>query len=151
MAINMGPAYPHYYAIRFHTEMYTMAEKFDLKNLKKLAETKFLAALQSIEPIVDRGSPVDPTLIRVLQVVPIIYSTTLENDRGLRDPVVEYVARHWYTFLVMQQFKTFMAANTEFIIEVIEAKEHVCSRCQKHAAWEKESSSMGSYRSNDRW
>ena len=127
----MGPAYPFYYAVRFHTEMYTMAEKFDLKTLKKLAETKFLTALQRIEPT-------DDAIIRVLQVVPIIYSTTLENDRGLRDPVVEYVARHWYTFLVMQHFKSFMAANTDFIIAVIAAKERVCSRCQKDAACEKE-------------
>lgn len=112
-----------------------MAEKFDLRSLKKLAEDKFRTRLQYFKPIAAQRSPVNPTLTRVLEVIHFIYNTTPENDRGLRHLVVGYVARHWSAFLALQQFSRFMAANTEFIIEVIEAKEHVCSRCQKHDGW----------------
>ena len=79
---------------------------------------------------------------QILDVIRLIYSTTPENDRGLRDLVVRTVAQHWYYFLAFPQFKTFMAANTDFIIDVIEAKESSCSRCEKHAALEKACSSL---------
>ena len=130
-------------AINFHAGMYAMAEKFDLKNLKNLAKKKFVTALHCLEPGFNVATLGDKTLTRVLEVIPLIYSTTLENDRGLRDLVVRHVARHWYVFLALKQFKTFMAANTDFIIEVIEAKERVCSRCKQHATREKECSSLG--------
>ena len=118
-------------AINFHAEMYAMAEKFDLKNLKNLAKRKFVTALHCLEPGFNVTTLGNETLTRVLGVIPLIYSTTLENDRGLRDLVVKHVARHWHLFVALRQFKTFMAANTDFIIEVIEAKETVCGRCKK--------------------
>lgn len=114
--------------------MYIMADKFDMEKLKRLAEEKFRIRLEYYEPVWPERSPVDPTLTRVLEVIHFIYNTTPENDRGLRDLVVGYVARHWSAFLTLQQFSTFMAAHTKFIIEVIEAKAHVCSRCQERAA-----------------
>ncbi len=144
--IAMGPEHASINPLRFHAGMYAMAEKFDLKNLKKLAEKKFFAFLE-MEPRVRR---VGKTL-SVLEAIVFIYSTTPKNDRGLRDLVVGHVAQHWYAFLALQQFKTFMAANTDFIIEVIKAKELVCSRCQEHAAWEEERDSLSSHNSNDGW
>ena len=139
------------FPLYFHAGMYAMAEKFDLKNLKKLAEKKFATALHFLEPGVRMGPPENQARTQVLEVIRFIYSTTLENDRGLRDLVVGHVAQHWYAFLALQQFKAFMAANMDFIIEVIEAKESVCSRCKKHAAWEKECRYLGSYNSKDGW
>ena len=125
-----------------------MAGKFDLKNLKKLAEKKFVIALAVLEPSIRMGGE---TFSQLLKVKDFIYSTTPENDRSLRDLVVGYVAKHWYAFLGLQQFKTFIAANTDFIIEVIEAKELVCSRCGAYAAWKRECGSLGPNNSNDGW
>ena len=150
-AIVLGPEHVFYFSLHFHAGMYTMAEKFNLKNPKKLAGKKFLNDLVHLESSGASMARKGNTLTRVLEVIHFIYSTTLENDRDLRDIVVGYVAQNWYAFLALQQFKTFMTGNTEFIIKVIEAKEHVCSRCQKHAAWEKECSSLRSHHSNDRW
>ena len=142
------------FPLYFHAGMYAMAEKFGMKNLKKLAENKFATALHFFKSGVCIGPPENKAPTRVLEVIHFIYSTTLENDRGLRDLVVGHVAQHWYAFLALQQFKTFMAANMDFIIEVIEAKERVCSRCEKYAVWEtweKQCRSSGSYNSNDGW
>ena len=119
--------------------MYAMAEKFDLKNLKKLAEKRFGTALYVLEAAFPIGALENKTLHQILEVIRLIYSTTPENDRGLRDHIAGIVARDWYAFLALEEFKTFMAAHTDFIIEVIEAKKSLCSRCKADAAWEKDS------------
>ncbi len=139
------------FPLQFHAGMYAMAEKFDMKNLKKLAEKKFATALHVHEPRVRTEIPGNKALTRVLEVIGFIYNTTPENDRGLRDIIVGHVAQHWYAFLALRQFKRFMATHTDFIIEVIEAKESVCSRCQKYAAWGKEYSSLSSWNSIEGW
>ena len=130
-AVAMGYKDAFIFRLHSHVGMYAMAEKFDLKNLKELAKKKFITTLNDLEP------PVNETLTHVLDVTCFICSTTLENDRGLRDLVVGYVARNSYAFLALPQFKTFMAANMDFIMEVIAAKENICSRCKTDAAWEK--------------
>ena len=139
------------FPLYFHAGMYAMAEQFDMKNLKKLAEKKFATALHSLESGVRMGPSEDEARTQVLEVIRFIYSTTLANDRGLRGLVVGLMAQHWYAFLALQQFKTFMAANMDFIIEVIEQREGVCSRYKKYAAWEKECRSLGFYNNNDGW
>ena len=131
--------------------MYTLAEKFDLKHLKKLAENKFRTSLQLLDLNVAKAPSEDQTVTGLLEVIHYIYNITPEDDRGLRDLVVGYVARHWSAFSDVQQLKTFIGANASFIIEVIEAKERVCNRCQQQVAWEKECSSLGSHRSNAKW
>ena len=144
-AIAMGSEHALRFPSHFHAGMYAKAEKFDLKNLKKLAREKFVTTLHCLEPGVNVATPGNKTLTRILEVVCFIYSMTLENDRGLRDLVVGYVARNSHAFLALQQFKTFMAANTDFIMEVMEAKGSICSRCNKHAPRKQECSSLGSY------
>ena len=151
-AVAMGYEDVFIFRLHSHVGMYAMAEKFDLKNLKELAKKKFITTLNDLEP------PVNETLTHVLDVACFICSTTLENDRGLRDLVVGYVARNSYAFLALPQFKTCMAANMKFTMEVIAAKENICSRCKTNAAWEKwekeekECSSWSvSDHSNDAW
>ena len=129
--MNIGPKRAFCFPLHFQAGMYVMADKFNLQNLKKLAGNKFRIRLQYFEVV--KRSPVDPTLTRILEVIQLIYNTTPGNDRGLRDLVVEYVAQHWSAFLALEQFSTFMAANTEFIVEIIEAKGLLCSRCRKDA------------------
>lgn len=127
--LAMGPEHAFSLPINFHAGMYAMAENFDLKNLKNLAKKKFVRALHRLEPDINMANPGDQTLTLVLDAVCIIYNTTLENDCSLQDLVVRFVAQNSSVFLALQQFKTFMAANTDFFMEVIAAKESVCSQC----------------------
>ena len=134
--INIDPKRVFCFSLLVHVGMYTLAENYDLKNLKNLAETKFRTSLQHFKPNVTQASPVDSTLTGVLEVIQVIYNTTPENDRGLRDIVVGYMAQHLTAFLALQHFKTFVAANAEFIIDVIEAREFIGFRYQANPGWE---------------
>lgn len=117
----------------FHAAMYAMAEKFDLKNLKKLAEKKFGTALYVLDAIFPIEASGNEPFSLILEVIRLIYRTTPENDRGLRDLVFRFLARNWDAFLAQQEFKTFiMAANMDFVMGII-------------AASKEEGSSLGSY------
>ena len=76
--------------LRTNAEMYVMADKFGMGTLMKVAEKKFGAALTDMEALVDCPDA-DHSL--VLDIIPNIYRTTPEDDRGLRDLVVKHVAQ----------------------------------------------------------
>ena len=65
----------------------------------------------------------DPTLTRVFKVIHFIYNTTLEKDRGIQDLVVGYMAQHSSAYFALQEFETFIAGNTEFIIDAKESSQ----------------------------
>lgn len=63
-------------ALAFNASMYALADKYDVKLLKVLAEDKFAAAL-------DRSQVAHiPDLVNAIKIV---YTTTLSSDRCLRD------------------------------------------------------------------
>ena len=71
--------------LHVHAQMYSLGDKYDLAGLKKEAGQRF------IDDITIPGDKKRETLT-LLSVIPTIYTTTLDSDRGLRDLVA------WHTF-----------------------------------------------------
>lgn len=100
--------------LQFNAEMYSMCEKFAMHGMKKVAEKKFDDVL---------NAPLSTTLNtkhdRILDVIPIVYNTTPENDRGLRDSLLSYLIEHWKAFTALPRLKFDMANNPDFVIDLI--------------------------------
>ena len=90
--------------LHVHTHMYSLGDKYDLPGLKKEAARRF------INDIAIPGDKKRETLT-LLSVIPTIYTTTPDSDRGLRD----LVARH-----IFQRYRT---ASKHFIKELETALE----------------------------
>ncbi|KAK4694427.1 hypothetical protein P7C71_g3156, partial [Lecanoromycetidae sp. Uapishka_2] len=75
---------------KFHTNagMYALGEKYGIESLKAAAKRKFETALAAGEPVSTT------TLGHLIDAIPIIYETTPESDRGLRDLVADFARRH---------------------------------------------------------
>ena len=90
--------------LHVHAQMYSLGDKFDLPGLKKEAARRF------INDIAIPGDKKRETLT-LLSVIPTVYTTTPDSDRGLRD----LVARH-----IFQRYRT---ASKHFIKELDTALE----------------------------
>jgi hypothetical protein len=66
-----------------HARMYAMADFFEVPGLKKLATTKFQTAVERYWNSVEFG-----------QAVHVVYTSTLAEDRGLRQIVKDILMRH---------------------------------------------------------
>lgn len=103
--------------IQFHAEMYAMCEKFAMHGIKKLAEQQFKALLiRPVPPVMYNMSD------RILDVIPTVYNSTVESDRGLRDHLISYVAEFWEGFTRLPRFKSDMADNADFAYDLLMAK-----------------------------
>lgn len=90
--------------LHVHAQMYSLGDEYDLQGLKKEAARRF------ITDILIPGDKKRETLT-LLSVIPTIYTTTPDSDRGLRD----LVARHI--------FKRYRFASKHFIKELDTALE----------------------------
>ena len=65
----------------FHAEMYSLADKYNIRGMKVLAQDHFRIRAQG-----NCRANEFPTAIR------IVYKTTVDEDRGLRDVVVDIIS-----------------------------------------------------------
>ena len=70
-----------------HVDMYAMGDIFDLPRLSKYAQYKFIESLNRISD--------EKTF---LSLIPRIYESTPESDRGLRDVAVWKARRRYYDY-----------------------------------------------------
>ncbi len=86
---SIAPAeVPLDHVLAHHIDMYTMADKYDIPGLRKLCVEKFSVGMKKPSEVINF-----PSLIR------LIYESTPENDRGLRD-VISKVAREHLAELI---------------------------------------------------
>lgn len=104
-------ALEHQFISPIHTNahVYTVAEKFDMKYLKKVAGDKFSKALA--------GSPKDIAPL-ALDVLPFVYSMTPDSDRDLRDRLANYVCQNYKDIESLPAFST-LGATPAFLIDVL--------------------------------
>ena len=84
-----------------HARMYAIADKYSVPLLKELAKERFATCLKNIESKGIQSLDI-PTLATAIE---IIYTTTPDSDRGLRDAIIP----------IMIQFKTQLRASDEFM------------------------------------
>lgn len=95
-----------------HTRMYALGDEYDIKDLKEEAIWKFRQAMQAK---VGRSNE----LTTILQVVPAIYGTTPDSDRGLRDFVVVFGAQHLKRLKDLPEFEDVVIQAPKFMVEVL--------------------------------
>jgi hypothetical protein len=66
-----------------HTQVYALAEKYDIPSLKQLAKRKFEVAVACYYDA--------PELV---EAIACVYSSTIDSDRGLRSVVLQLFKRH---------------------------------------------------------
>ena len=76
--------------LHVHAQMYSLGDKYDLPGLKKEAVRRF------IDDIAIPGDKKRETLT-LLSVIPTIYTTTPDSDRGLRDLVALHIFQRYRT------------------------------------------------------
>lgn len=78
------PNDPIFSRLQGHANVYTLADKYDIPDLKTLAKQKFESLAQELT-----CSETNPKALReFLLVVPYVYSHTAPNEKGLRTSVV---------------------------------------------------------------
>jgi hypothetical protein len=106
----------HLWVSRFHTnaEMYSLGEKYGIESLKVTAKSKFSLTVEAMEE--GNGSTKTDHLY---EVIPYIYASTPESDRGLRDIVVRYAQQNSADFSAHPKSKTLIAENLDFVADVM--------------------------------
>lgn len=119
-------------ALAFNATMYGLADKYDVKILKVLAQNKFAAALLKFNANHFQD---------LVKAIEIIYTTTLSSDRGLRD-CLKPILQEWRYDLYhhsppfLDLFKSGIA-DGDFTMDTVNAwidfshgvKAYYCTRC----------------------
>ena len=95
-----------------HAEMYAIAEVYDIKDLKEEALWKFE------KDIKDKQGHNDE-LKHVTEVIPTVYATTPDSDRGLRDVVVAFGVKNLERMKDLAEFKNAAIQVPLYLIEVL--------------------------------
>lgn len=90
-------------------KMYAMGDKYDMQGLKLKAKENFVAHLP-----VSAGD--------FIAAIPVIYTSTPDTDRGLRDNAAAFAVYHWKTLFAMPDFKKAIAENVDFVNDVVEKR-----------------------------
>ena len=103
-----------------HARMYAIADKYSVPLLKDLAKERFATCLKNIESKGIQSLDI-PTFANAIE---IIYTTTLESDRGLRDAIIPIMIEFKTQLRASDEFMGLILSNLregEFAVEVIDA------------------------------
>lgn len=130
-----------------NTAMYGFAEKYDMQGLKKTAKSKFDDVLSQFSPFSPLKAPPDvleSKINRVANVISLVYSSTPESDRGLRDSILDFVQQYWKELSAVPDFNATIAQTPQFAVEIIGRKplevakppcSGKCHRCSSTEKW----------------
>lgn len=104
-------ALEHLFISRYHTNagMYALGDKYGIESLKVAAKRKFDEEWANTHPT--------PPLDDLYNVIPYIWASTPESDRGLRDMVVSLAQHNTKHFSKHPSFKTWIAENVDFVAD----------------------------------
>lgn len=128
--------------------MYALGDKYGIDSLKIAAKTKFELIVAAVGAAITRGgAPIErggvsmgrggasmgrgganirrgggtilnTILGHIIDVIPIIYNTTQESDRGLHAVVVDFARQYPKVILAHPLFKTMISGNVDFVVDV---------------------------------
>ena len=113
---------------RTNAEMYALGDKYDIQGLKRLSAWKFQTGFDAIK---DNFCE----LLKVIAAIPIVYRTTPDTDRTLRDIILTIARRDWERLAAILKFKDLVADNPSFAIDLIKKMSQlpervVCKSCK---------------------
>ena len=139
MSIGDDEESSHVSELHTHAQMYALGDEYDIDDLKKEALWKFEKAIEAKKGLSDE-------LTNLIEVIPTVYETTLDNDRGLRDAVVAFGAKNLKQMKDLPEFNIAATRVTAYLIEVLPGfliqceddrfhYEKACRRCEKADEW----------------
>ena len=122
-------------------ELYAFGEKYGMEKLKEAAKTSFEGFMRT-----DLGreskleGPDD-----ICSLTPLVYEGTPDSDRGLRNPLAEYIQQEWDFLVKTQDLKQVLLKNPEFSFELLllgrkpifmaPLYSGECRRCEAEFSW----------------
>ena len=102
--------------VNTNVKMYAIADKYGLKTIKKIAQMK-------VELDIDFacGSYSRHVEIELLKEIPLIYESTLDTDRGMRDRILDYVKKDWVRLSETEELLDAFSQAPVFGIEMVTA------------------------------
>ena len=116
----------HISELHTHAQMYALGDEYDLKDLKEEALWKFKMTIVAIKGHNDE-------LKQLIEVIPTVYATTPESDRGLRNVIVATGVLNMERLTTLPEFKSVETRVPDYLIEV-QAAFPEANRLQ-HEAW----------------
>ena len=83
-----------------HASMYAIAERYGLKGLRNMAAKNFLLAFREYSD----DCCLRDTREELFAVIYVVYGTTVESDKELRNEVIDFVNFHLSTLLEFEDF-----------------------------------------------
>lgn len=102
----------HVSELHTHAKMYALGDEYDIKDLKEEALWKFEKAMDAKKGHSDEFS-------HVVEVIPTVYATTPDRDRGLRDAIVAFGVKHLELIQDLPEFKSAATQVPSYLIEVL--------------------------------
>lgn len=94
-----------------HSYVYTIADKYVVENLQKLANGKFQLAISK------SGEKDLSTFTSVLKSV---FEGSSETDRTLRDPCIQFAQKWSRSLTQREEFRNFLKANGDICLEILD-------------------------------
>ena len=118
-------------AMDTNVEMYALGDKYGIKGLKNLSAEKFQNSLNASRRKLGEGGT-------VLCAISLVYATTPDTDRILRDIVLSIPRRNWEFLSDIPEFQDFVAQNPAFAVDLIKkmsqlaglSERLVCKTCK---------------------
>ena len=109
-----APAYIN--RLHLNAQMYSIADKYDIPSLKEKAAEKFDTVIW--EPQYGMYYTGSIVVEEMIKVTPLIYESTPDNDRGLRDRVIEVATYRRRAFEKHPRLQDLIAVVPEFGREI---------------------------------
>lgn len=101
-----------------NVQMYALADKYDVPFLRQVALKNIQFAIDDAEKYRSVRHQIEAEL---LGAIPLLYSTTLDTDRPLRDVLLEYVKTHWVRLSTTEELLDAFAQAPVFAVEMVTA------------------------------
>lgn len=92
-----------------HAEIYTLADRYGVPSLKKLASTRFKDCLPT-EYASDKLS---------VEVIENVYASTVPQDRGLRAPLLDYLVRSTFHYDLLDDLYSTLESVDGLALELL--------------------------------
>src|SRR5579871_336763 len=102
----------------FNAKAYFVADFYDIQHLKTLATQKFKTATEN-------DWKITPSLFA--KAIAIIYETTPESDRALRDIVFDITKKNLGELLDCSEFRDMLIGHGDFGLEIIQMSAPQCN------------------------
>ena len=102
----------HNSELHTHARMYALGDEYGISDLKEEALWKFKRTMEAKEGDEDE-------LESVMEVIPVVYTTTLSSDRGLRDAVVTFGAKNLERITNLSRFESAVDEVSTYTVEVL--------------------------------